>query len=135
MPAEIATKPYSSWLVSFACQMPLVLPCSSALIMHCASQPWGHCLNAPIQQNTRKSSLLADKWSSGSNTSSIHPGQHQLWTTHDSGICSPGAPSSSPTRPHPQHCCGPHEHWQGTTATCHNPCTHLVWQHLCNTMP
>ncbi len=92
------------------------------------------CSNC-ISIEQKSLSLLADKWSSGSNTSAICPGQHHLWTTHDSGLCSPGTPSSSPTRPHPQHCCGPHEHWQGTTTTCDNPGTHLVWQLLCNICP
>ncbi len=117
MPAETATKPHSSWLVFFACQMPLFLPCTSAL-PHCLTT-----LRALFERYNstehKQRSLLADKWSSGSNSSSIRPGQHQLCTTHDSGICSPGAPSSAATRPHPQHCCGPHEHWQGTTATTH----------------
>ena len=133
MPAETAIQAIQAlWLASFACQMPLLVPCSFALIMHHASHSSGHCWNAPIQQNTQE--LLAGKWSSSSNTSSIRPSQHRLWTTPHSSICFPGAPSSSPTRPHPEHCCGPHEHWQGTEApmiihapilsgnTCVRPC-------------
>lgn len=39
--------------------------------------------------------------------------QHWIWSPLHSSICTSSSASSATPRPHPQHCCRPHEHWQG----------------------
>lgn len=41
-----------------------------------------------------------------------------IWATLHPCLCSSGTPSSPPSCTYSQHCCGPHEHWQGMHLEC-----------------